>query len=88
MHRDVFIRKEKPWILLLVLLVGSPLFSLGPILHWKSEPFFSWMPYRIIAELPIVSLMRLPHRWLVVSSFLFALLASREEKDLFFYGVC
>lgn len=80
-----FIKEKRvPWILLLVLLVGSLLFSLGPILHWKSEPIFSWMPYRIIAELPIVSLMRLPHRWLVVSSLLFALLASRGGKGLAF----
>ena len=76
--------KNTKWRLLLVLLLGTLLLSLGPILHWKSEPLFSWMPYRILAELPIFSLMRLPHRWLVVSSLFFALLASRGGRGLAF----
>lgn len=69
-------------IILFCLLLGSLLFSLGPILHWKSEPIFSWMPYRLFSQLPLFSLMRLPHRWLVVSSLIFALLAARGGSRL------
>ncbi|MAA78255.1 MAG: hypothetical protein CL916_03270 [Deltaproteobacteria bacterium] len=78
--------KEKycGWKIIVILLVGTLMLSLGPILHWKSEPFFSWMPYRIFAELPVLSLMRLPHRWLVVSSLIFAFLASRGGRGLAF----
>ena len=76
--------KYQSWKLILVLLAGTLLLSLGPILHWKSEPLFSWMPYRLLAEFPIFSLMRLPHRWLVVSTLLFAFLAARGGRGLAF----
>lgn len=80
-----FIReKYEGWKLALLILIGTLTLSLGPILHWKSEPLFSWMPYRLLAELPIFSLMRLPHRWLVVSSLFLALFASRGGKGLAF----
>jgi hypothetical protein len=77
-----FQEKNRYWKVILFLLLGTLTLSLGPILHWKSEPIFSWMPYRLLSELPIFSLMRLPHRWLVVSSLLLAFLAARGGKGL------
>lgn len=68
--------------LILGMIVISLLFSLGPVLHWKSEPIFRWMPYRLLVDLPIVGLMRLPHRWLIVATLLISMLAASGGRRL------
>ena len=78
----VFRRDKQRFLFIMCMLVGSLLLSMGPVLHWKSEPIFSWMPYRIFVDVPILGLMRLPHRWLVVSSLFFALLTAYGGRRL------
>ena len=40
------------------------------------------MPYRFLAEIPPLGLMRLPHRWLVVSSLCIAFFAARFARNI------
>lgn len=60
----------------------SVVLALGPILHVRGAPVFAWMPYRLLAELPLFGLMRLPHRWLLVASLGLAVLAARGARGL------
>ncbi|MCK6507653.1 hypothetical protein L6R53_30520 [Myxococcota bacterium] len=64
------------------LLLGALSLALGPVLHWKGAAVWAWMPYRLLAELPVFGLMRLPHRWMLVGSLALAVLAARAVAAL------
>lgn len=64
---------------LAVTLAGLVL-SLGPILHVAGDPITDLTPYRLLAQLPLFGLMRLPHRWLLVASLGLAVLAARGAR--------
>jgi hypothetical protein len=64
-----------------ILLLGL-LLSLGPSLHVGGGDTGVPMPGRLLAELPLVGLMRLPHRWMLVASLALAVLAARGARRL------
>lgn len=64
------------------LLLGALALALGPVLHWKGAAVWAWMPYRLLAELPVFGLMRLPHRWMLVVTLALAVLAARAVGAL------
>jgi hypothetical protein len=64
-----------------VLLLGLVL-SLGPSLHIGGADTGVPLPGRLLAELPLLGLMRLPHRWLLVATLALAVLAARGARRL------
>jgi hypothetical protein len=57
-------------------------FALGPVLHLGGGSTGIPLPGRILAELPLVGLMRLPHRWHLVVALGLAVLAARGAARL------
>jgi hypothetical protein len=64
-----------------IVLLGLGL-SLGPSLHLGGADTGVPMPGRLLAELPLLGLMRLPHRWLLVATLGLAVLAARGARRL------
>lgn len=62
-----------PW---LGLLAAALALALGPVLVVGGELWSAWTPYRLLLELPLFDLMRLPHRWLALATLALAVLAS------------
>ncbi len=60
--------------------VGALVLALGPVLYVRGSPVWDWMPYRLLAELPLLGLMRLPHRWLLVVFLGLSVLAARGAR--------
>ena len=58
------------------------LLSLGPSLHIGGADTGVPLPGRLLAELPFLGLMRLPHRWLLVATLALAVLAARGARGL------
>lgn len=64
------------------LAAGAVLLALGPVIHWGGEVVSEWGPYRLLAAVPPLGLMRLPHRWLLVSTVAVGVLAVRGGRGL------
>lgn len=64
-----------------VLVLGLVL-SLGPSLHLGGADTGLPLPGRLLAGLPMLGLMRLPHRWLLVATLALAVLAARGARRL------
>ena len=64
-----------------VLVLGL-LLSVGPSLHLGGADTGLTMPGRLLAELPLLGLMRLPHRWMLVATLALAVLAARGARGL------
>ncbi|RME26099.1 MAG: hypothetical protein D6798_07335 [Deltaproteobacteria bacterium] len=62
--------------------------ALGPVLHVRGSPVFGFMPYRLLAELPLFGLMRLPHRWLLVVFLGLSVLAARGGRGFSGLAAC
>ena len=62
---DTSWKKHWGWLLLLFM---SLLMSLGPRLHVAQTVLWDWMPYDAWMQLPFLSNMRLPHRWMAVAT--------------------
>lgn len=58
------------------------LLALGPVIHWDGAVVSQWGPYRLLASVPPLGLMRLPHRWLLVSTVALGVLAVRGSAGL------
>lgn len=54
--------------------------ALGPVLVWKGAIVSEAMPYRLLADLPLFGLMRLPHRWLLLVVLGLVVLAARGAR--------
>lgn len=78
----MFREKDGRWKGILLILSGSLLLSIGPILHMKGVPVWNWMPYRLLMFIPPLDLMRLPHRWLVVSVICLSIMAAKGTRHL------
>ncbi|MEC7985392.1 MAG: hypothetical protein VX278_09525 [Myxococcota bacterium] len=74
-------KERRLWLLLLVLCFALCM-SLGPILHWNGQAVWSWMPYRILMEIPPLGLMRLPHRWMIVVWIILVIFIARASRTL------
>lgn len=56
--------------------------ALGPVVHAGGAVVSEWGPYRLLAAVPPLGLMRLPHRWLLVSSVALGVLAVRGASGV------
>ena len=66
-----------------VALTGMALvLSVGPVLHLDGSPVLSTTPYRLLMQIPPLGLMRLPHRWMLVATLGFAVMAARGARTL------
>ncbi len=68
------------------LALGGLALAVGPVLHVGGRPITDLTPYRLLANLPLFGLMRLPHRWLLVASLGLAVLAARGGRHLPWVG--
>ena len=64
-------------------LVGLGLvLAVGPVLYVRGGVVTEWTPGRIMAQLPIVGMMRLSHRWMLLSTLGLAVLAARGARPM------
>ncbi len=72
-------KKQIGWI---ILFGGGLLMGLGPRLHVAQTVIWDWMPYDLWMLLPPLEKMRLPHRWMGVTTIVMAVWIGKGGKQI------